>query len=374
MFKVLLEGPELVGKSTIAKYLADHFTHGQIEKHIMPEDSVDLYKSAKQFTDSLRLGKGISIVDRFFYPSDIIYSRVYNDGRPSPLEEKERELATMFNRHQLLIIYVTAGEDVVADRFDVRNDEYLNKQQCIDSVMNYEKFFDRVPLNPATLDTSKLSIEEMCSKALYIVENWLKDLIVDDPQNVIGGVELDRKDLIKQLLETIGEDTEREGLIGTPDRVDRMYNEIFGGYDVDPKQFLTTTFENAPGDEIVLIRDIEFWSHCEHHMVPFFGKAHVAYIPKDGKVVGISKIARMVDGFARRLQIQERLTKQIADAMKEMLDPVGIAVIIEADHLCMKMRGIKNPCANTVTSEMRGAFRNVPSARQELFALIELRK
>lgn len=186
-----------------------------------------------------------------------------------------------------------------------------------------------------------------------------------------------RQTHVRELLASIGEDPDREGLLETPKRVAKMYDEIFGGYSIDPKEFLSKTFEQDAGIEkeginylqgMVIIRDIAFFSHCEHHMVPFFGKAHVGYIP-NRKVVGLSKIARVVDAYSRRLQIQERLTKQIADCMVEMLNPQGVMVIIEAEHLCMKMRGIKNPCADTVTSTVRGLFEQAPT-RQEFLQLI----
>lgn len=162
------------------------------------------------------------------------------------------------------------------------------------------------------------------------------------------------KSAVKLLLEGIGEDAEREGLIETPERIARMYGEIFGGMAEDVREILSKTFaaENA---EMVLERDIVFYSMCEHHMLPFFGKAHVAYIP-DGTVVGLSKLARCVDAYARRLQLQERMTGQIADAVMEHLRPRGVMVLTEAEHLCMTMRGIKKPGSKTVTYAARGVF------------------
>ena len=188
-----------------------------------------------------------------------------------------------------------------------------------------------------------------------------------------------RQDAVRKLLASTGEDVNREGLVETPHRVAKMYDEIFGGYDIDPKALLQKTFKEDAGIEVadgklnyqqgmVIVRDIAFYSHCEHHMVPFFGKMHVGYIPNK-KVVGISKIARVVDAFARRLQIQERLTKQVADVIQEVLDPQGVIVVCEAEHLCMKMRGVKNPCADTVTSAVRGAFQELPT-RMEFLQLI----
>ncbi len=187
-----------------------------------------------------------------------------------------------------------------------------------------------------------------------------------------------RCDAVKALLESLGEDCDREGLKDTPMRVARMYNEIFEGYSIEPSELLlSATFQEDVGIEcdgidylqgMVIVRDIAFFSHCEHHMVPFHGKVHVGYIPKN-KVVGLSKIARVVDAYARRLQIQERLTKQIADCITEALNPQGVMVVVEAEHLCMKMRGIKNPCADTVTSTVRGLFEQAPT-RQEFLSLI----
>lgn len=183
---------------------------------------------------------------------------------------------------------------------------------------------------------------------------------------------------VRTLIGTIGEDVEREGLTNTPKRVAKMYDEIFGGYKINPKDLLVTTFEDDAGIEgvnyeqgMVIVRNIAFFSHCEHHMVPFFGGAHVGYIPKN-KVVGLSKVARVVEAYAHRLQIQERLTKQIADLLWKELDPQGVMVVLEAQHLCMKMRGIKSPCADTVTSAVRGIFEQQPT-RQEFLQLIQRR-
>lgn len=185
-----------------------------------------------------------------------------------------------------------------------------------------------------------------------------------------------RRVAVKVLLGTIGEDTEREGLLDTPNRVAKMYDEIFAGYRQDPKDLLTTTFADENHQELILVKDIPFYSHCEHHMVPFFGVAHVAYIPgNDGKVVGISKVARLVECFARRLQIQERMTSQIADVLNEVMQAKGVAVIISAEHMCMTMRGIQKPGTKTVTSAMRGVFKdNTNNARAELLSLISMGK
>lgn len=176
---------------------------------------------------------------------------------------------------------------------------------------------------------------------------------------------------VREILAAIGEDPSRDGLLATPDRVARMYAEICGGLHEDPKSHLTVTFE-ADHDEMVLVRDISLYSLCEHHLIPFLGRAHVGYIPnEDGRITGLSKLARLVDLYAKRPQVQERLTTQVADAMMEVLDPRGVIVVIEAEHLCMSMRGIRKPGASTVTSAVRGLFRTDFAARMEAMRLIE---
>jgi len=179
------------------------------------------------------------------------------------------------------------------------------------------------------------------------------------------------KDCTKRLLQAVGENPDREGLQETPARVARMYDELLAGYSQDPKLILSRSFENESTKfhDIVIEKDIPFSSLCEHHMVPFFGKVHIAYIP-GARVVGLSKLSRLVDCFARRLQIQERLTKQIADAVFIELDAEGVAVGIEAEHLCMAIRGIKKPGILTTTSALRGAFLTDASARAEVMHLI----
>ncbi len=175
---------------------------------------------------------------------------------------------------------------------------------------------------------------------------------------------------VREILEAIGEDPDREGLVHTPQRVAAMYAEIFGGLHEDPAKHLTITFE-ADHDEMVMVRDIPIHGVCEHHLVPFAGRAHVAYIPgPDGRITGLSKIARLVDGFARRPQVQERLTTQIADALVRVLEPTGVLVMIEAEHLCMSMRGVKKPGALTVTSAVRGLFKTNVATRAEAMSLI----
>ena len=178
------------------------------------------------------------------------------------------------------------------------------------------------------------------------------------------------EDAVRTLIRWIGDDPAREGLAGTPDRVARAYEELFSGYESDPRDILTRTFEEVDGyDEIVVLRGIRFESHCEHHMLPIIGVAHVAYLP-DKRVVGISKLARVVEVYARRLQIQEKMTVQIADAIDQVLKPKGVAVVIEAEHQCMTTRGVHTPGVVMVTSRMQGDFRGDPSTRREFFNMI----
>jgi GTP cyclohydrolase I len=175
---------------------------------------------------------------------------------------------------------------------------------------------------------------------------------------------------VRELLEAIGEDPDRDGLARTPTRVADMFTEIFAGLREDPAGHLTVRFD-ADHDEMVMVRDIPLYSTCEHHLVPFIGKAHVAYIPgDDGRITGLSKLARLVDGFARRPQVQERLTTQIADAIDQVLQPKGVLVVIEAEHLCMSMRGVRKPGALTVTSAVRGLFKTSAATRAEAMGFI----
>lgn len=175
---------------------------------------------------------------------------------------------------------------------------------------------------------------------------------------------------VRLIIEGIGEDPDRPGLRGTPGRVARMMEDILGGTQIDPQADLEV-FQDERHDELVLIRNIPLYSFCEHHLLPFAGVAHVAYIPKEGRIIGLSKIARLVDTLARRLQVQERLTKQVADILNATLNPLGVMVVIEAEHLCMSMRGVKKPKAITVTSAVRGSFRNNPATRTEAMMLIK---
>ncbi len=172
------------------------------------------------------------------------------------------------------------------------------------------------------------------------------------------------KEAVARILCAVGENPDRDGLKRTPERVARMYRELLAGYRTDPKKVVNDALFEVKYDEMVVVRDIEFYSLCEHHMLPFMGRVHVAYIPK-GKVIGLSKIPRIVDIFARRLQVQERMTRQIADLIREVIDPLGVAVVVEGLHLCMMMRGVQKHNARMTTSAMHGAFRSNLATRQE---------
>ena len=175
---------------------------------------------------------------------------------------------------------------------------------------------------------------------------------------------------VREILAAIGEDPDRDGLVDTPARVARAYAEQFSGLSQDPEDVLGTVFD-ADHDELILVRDIEVYSTCEHHLVPFFGRAHVAYIPNEkGQITGLSKLARLVDIYARRPQVQERMTSQIADALMRVLEPRGALVVIEAEHLCMSMRGVRKPGAKTVTSAVRGIIRDSARTRAEAMSLL----
>lgn len=190
------------------------------------------------------------------------------------------------------------------------------------------------------------------------------DFDIEDEKNI------EAMGFVRGMLEYIGEDVNREGLVETPARVLSAMTEHFAGYKEDPREHLLKTFEEVEGyDEVVLVSDIEVHSHCEHHMVPFVGKAHVAYIPRD-RVVGLSKLARVVNGYAKRLQVQEKLTMQIANAIEDVLNPKGVAVIIQCQHFCMCHRGVHKPDSWTTTSKLTGSFLKNPSSRLELFQLI----
>ena len=175
---------------------------------------------------------------------------------------------------------------------------------------------------------------------------------------------------VRDILEAIGEDPDREGLKETPDRVARMYEEIFCGIFQDPREHLKVTFPEESHEEMVIVKDIPFYSCCEHHLVPFFGKAHVVYIPKGGRLTGLSKLARVVETIAKRPQLQERIAKETADIIMEELRPYGVMVVIEAEHMCMTMRGVKKPGSKTVTSAVRGVFAKDIATRTEAMNLI----
>ncbi|WP_147535546.1 GTP cyclohydrolase I FolE [Bacillus marasmi] len=174
---------------------------------------------------------------------------------------------------------------------------------------------------------------------------------------------------IRLILEAVGEDPNREGLLDTPKRVAKMYEEVFSGLTIDPKEYFETIF-SEDHEELVLVKDIPFYSMCEHHLVPFYGVAHVAYIPRNGRVAGLSKLARAVEAVSRRPQLQERITATVADTIMETLDPHGAMVVVEAEHMCMTMRGVNKPGAKTVTSAVRGIFSEDATKRSEVLAYI----
>jgi GTP cyclohydrolase IA len=183
-------------------------------------------------------------------------------------------------------------------------------------------------------------------------------------------IDTDRiENAVREIIEALGEDPKREGLAETPERVARFYAEVFGGIHNDPGEVIDAFFGEEHYQEIVMVREIPFYSMCEHHFVPFHGQAHVAYMPQ-GRVTGLSKLARLVDGFARRPQMQERLTAQVADCLDARLEPLGVLVVIEAEHLCMSMRGVKKPGARTVTSAVRGVMETNPATRAEAMSLL----
>jgi GTP cyclohydrolase I len=188
---------------------------------------------------------------------------------------------------------------------------------------------------------------------------------IDDRDYLSDAIDLDTvRRVTLDLLRAVGEDPDREGLRNTPDRVARMYSELLNGYSMDPEKIINGALFHINYDEMVLVRDIEFYSLCEHHMLPFIGRVHVAYLPA-GKVIGLSKIPRIVDMYARRLQVQERMTRQIADLLQTTLEPQGVAVVVEGMHLCSMMRGVRKHDARMTTSAMHGAFRANLATRQE---------
>ncbi len=196
-----------------------------------------------------------------------------------------------------------------------------------------------------------------------LIEESDKSKALDSEQKTII------EDSVRNILTAIGENPDRTGLLLTPNRVARMYKEIFYGINRDPKNEITITYREDH-DEIILVRDISFYSICEHHLIPFFGRAHVAYLPKDGLITGLSKIARVVEVASKRPQLQERMTTQIASAIAEKLNPLGVAVVLKAEHLCMSMRGIKKAGSKTITSVLKGVFQTNQATRAEVLSLI----
>ncbi|MFT7183825.1 MAG: GTP cyclohydrolase I [Oceanicoccus sp.] len=180
---------------------------------------------------------------------------------------------------------------------------------------------------------------------------------------------MNREELIRQLIESIDPNPGREGLVDTPRRVNKSYEHLFGGYKMDPAKMITT-FANEGYNDMILVKDIEFYSFCEHHMIPFFGRAHIAYIPGD-RIVGLSKIPRLVDIFSRRLQNQERITTQIAQAIMDLIAPKGVAVVLEAQHLCMMSRGVEKQNSTVTTSSLHGLFKKRPETRAEFLRLLD---
>ncbi|MFT8321536.1 MAG: GTP cyclohydrolase I FolE [Bacillus sp. (in: firmicutes)] len=178
------------------------------------------------------------------------------------------------------------------------------------------------------------------------------------------------EEAVKLILEAIGEDPHREGLLDTPARVAKMYSEIFSGLQENPKEYFQTIF-GEDHEELVLVKDIPFYSMCEHHLVPFYGLAHVAYIPRNGKVTGLSKLARAVESVAKRPQLQERITTTVADTINEMLEPHGVMVVIEAEHMCMTMRGVNKPGTKTITTAVRGRYAENADARAEVLSFLK---
>ncbi|GAA0239492.1 GTP cyclohydrolase I FolE [Metaclostridioides mangenotii] len=181
------------------------------------------------------------------------------------------------------------------------------------------------------------------------------------------------RNAVRDILEAIGEDPTREGLVDTPDRVVRMYEEIFSGLNEDASEHLKVVFHDEDHEELVIVKDIPFYSYCEHHLVPFFGKAHIGYIPKAGRLTGLSKIARVVETLAKRPQLQERITKEVADLIMTELKPYGVLVVIEAEHMCMTMRGVRKPGSKTITSAVRGVFEKDLAVRSEAMSLLTMK-
>ncbi len=217
-------------------------------------------------------------------------------------------------------------------------------------------------IHPETKKPLAEIAKDIPGKGIQIIEQW-KVNEMSDRTDCIGDIEC----AVRAILATVGEDINREGLLDTPARVARMYEEIAGGYKIDPAVMVNDAIFSVSYDEMVMVKDIDYYSMCEHHMLPFFGKAHVGYIP-NGKVIGLSKIPRVVDMFARRFQLQERMTQQIAEFLQDTINPVGVGVVVEGVHLCAGMRGIKKPNTRMVTSAMLGSFKTNEKTRNEFLA------
>jgi GTP cyclohydrolase I len=208
-----------------------------------------------------------------------------------------------------------------------------------------------------------------CICHLYLIVKLDRYLLGGKTMTEVNCTQIE--EAVRLILEAIGENPNREGLLDTPKRVAKMYEEVFSGLNDDPKQYFDTIF-SEDHEEVVLVKDIPFYSMCEHHLVPFFGKAHVAYIPQNGRVTGLSKLARAVEAVAKRPQLQERITSTVADAIMEKLEPQGVMVVVEAEHMCMTMRGVKKPGSKTVTTAVRGVYKKDAEARSEVLKLIKM--
>ncbi len=233
-----------------------------------------------------------------------------------------------------------------------------------------------VAANASSSTTSVLSARAksaLLSAPLVVVGAFASVLRFSKKEdNIMSKVDLNKiEEAVKMILEAVGEDIDREGLLDTPSRVAKMYEEMFSGIHEDPREYFSTVF-NEQHEELVLVKDIPFHSMCEHHLVPFYGKAHIAYLPKEGRVAGLSKLGRCVESVARRPQLQERITATVADAIMEMLDPKGVYVVVEAEHMCMTMRGLKKPGAKTVTSAARGVYGEDDVLRREVISFIQM--
>lgn len=225
---------------------------------------------------------------------------------------------------------------------------------------------------PSQAEATRKPATKVANVPATKVANAPATKVARKPANTAKVTQADAEEAVRTLIRWAGDDPEREGLLGTPDRVARAYREFFRGYATDPVSILKRTFEETDGyDEMIVLRDMRFESHCEHHMAPIIGRAHIAYLPRN-RVVGISKLARLLDVYAKRLQIQEKLTAQIANTLNEVLQPRGVAVVVDASHQCMTTRGVHKPGTSMVTSRMLGAFRTDPSTRREFLAIIGL--